>query len=413
MYYRYVVRELRHRINRTLVNILGIAVGIALFVSINAVTAAYKAASSQPLKDIGVDLIVQRAEKQSSQPAKETKSMRGIRLPFSNQLFSRQDMAALERIEGIDASAGALLLWEFSKNGFRSLMGVGDESFDLGAAKTRDWIIKGRFPEGPDEIALEKHFARFQKLALGEMFSVGGRPFKIVGLIEIKEGAQVTAANIYMPIDSTRMLLGKGGPDAVNLIYMRLKDPAMLNRIKSQLAERITAVSISSSDSFLELMGGVSKISEKYSVIASMVALLGAIMLIVKAMISNLVERSHEIGILKTVGWTEQDVQRQLALESFLQTIAGGLLGILVGYVISSALSFLTISIPIPWELNPVPAMARLSQGATQVIRLPISVSWYLSATAMLLSVGAGGVAALLMSRRAAAIKPADSLRQL
>jgi putative ABC transport system permease protein len=291
-------------------------------------------------------------------------------------------------------------------------MGVGDESSGLGAAKTRDWVIKGRFPESPGEVALEKHFARFQKLAIGDMLLVGEKSFKIVGLIEIKEGAQVASGNIYMSIDSARMLLGEG-PDAVNLIYMRLKNPSMLNHIKSQLIERITAVSISSTDSFLELMGGVSKISEKFSLIASIVAVLGAIMLIAKAMIANIVERSHEIGILKTVGWTQQDIQRQLGLEAFAQTMAGGLLGILAGYLISLALSFITISISIPWELNPIPAMARQAQAASQVVRFPISVSWYLSATAMGMSVGAGCVASFLMSRRAAVIKPADSLRQL
>ena len=38
MDYRYVFKELRHHHNRTLVNVVGIAVGIALFVSINAVS---------------------------------------------------------------------------------------------------------------------------------------------------------------------------------------------------------------------------------------------------------------------------------------------------------------------------------------------------------------------------------------
>ena len=59
MYYPYVLKELRFRFNRTLVNVFGIAVGIALFVSISAVSAAYKDAARQPFKNIGADLIVQ------------------------------------------------------------------------------------------------------------------------------------------------------------------------------------------------------------------------------------------------------------------------------------------------------------------------------------------------------------------
>ena len=57
MDYRYMLKELRHHHNRTLVNVVGIAVGIALFVSINAVSTAYQKAVSLPFKDLGADLV--------------------------------------------------------------------------------------------------------------------------------------------------------------------------------------------------------------------------------------------------------------------------------------------------------------------------------------------------------------------
>jgi len=394
------------------VNVFGIAVGIALFVSISAVSAAYKDAARQPFKNIGADLVVQRAEKKQSQPDNGTKSMRGIRLPFSNQLFDAQDLLSLQQIDGIDATAHALLLWEFAANGFRTIMGVDAAQPSLGAGRVQKWIKQGRFPQKPGEIALEKHFARFQKFGLGDTFQIGGRTFTIAGIIEIKEGAQVSAANIYMPLDSARMLLARK-PEAINLIYLRLNDPSMLNPIKSQLAAQIKGVSISSSDSFLELMGGVSMISERFSLIASIVGLLGAVVLIMKTMIANLVERSHEIGILKAVGWTQQEIQKQLTAEAFFQTLAGGLLGILVGYFISFLLGFLSITIPVPWELNPVPAMAKQAQAVSQVVRLPVSVSLSLAATAMGLSVIIGCVIAYVTGRRTSKMKPVDILRQL
>jgi len=394
------------------VNVFGLAVGIALFVSISAVSAAYKDAARQPFKNIGADLIVQRVEKQQSQAGNGTKSMRGIRLPFSNQLFDALDLQSLQQIEGIDAIAHALLLWEFAENGFRTIMGVDTGQPSLGAGRVQKWLKQGRFPKKLDEIALEKHFARFQKAGLGDPFLIGGHTFTITGIIEIKEGAQISAANIYTPIDSARMLLAQK-PEAINLIYLRLKDPSMLNPIKSQLAARIKGVSISSSNSFLELMGGVSMISERFSFIASVVGLLGAVVLITKTMIANLVERSREIGILKAVGWTQQEIQKQLTAEAFVQTLAGGLLGILVGYFISFFLGFLSITIPLPWELNPVPAMAKQAQAASQVVRLPVSVSLSLAVTAMGLSVIIGCVIGYLTARRTSKMKPVDILRQL
>ena len=412
MYYRYVIKELRHRSNRTLVNVFGIAVGITLFVAISAVSAAYKNAARQPFKNIGADLIVQRTENQQSQPDKGTKSMRGIRLPFSNQLFDAQDLLLLQHVEGIDATAHALLLWEFAEKGFRTIMGVDTGQPSLGAGRVQKWLKEGRFPQKPGEIALEKHFANFQKTAPGNTFLIDGHTFTITGIIEIKEGAQVSAANIYMPLDSARMLLARK-PEGVNLIYLRLNDPSRLNPIKSQLAAQIKGTSISSSDSFLELMGGVSLISERFSFIASMVGLLGAVVLIMKTMMANLVERSPEIGILKAVGWTRQEIQKQLTAEAFVQTLAGGLLGILVGYFIAFLLGFLSITIPVPWELNPMPAMAKQAQAASQVVRLPVSVSLSLAATAMGLSVIIGCVIGYVTGRRTSKMKPADILRQV
>jgi ABC-type antimicrobial peptide transport system permease subunit len=422
MYYPYVLKELRQRSGRTLVNVFGIAIGLALFVSINAVSTAYKTAAGQPFKDIGADLIVQRTEKHQARAEMIGKSMRGIRLPFSNQLFRRQDLDVLKQTDGIAAHAPALLLWEFAEGGFRTLIGVdaarsyATQSFGaeppLGAAKVRDWVKTGRFPEKPDEIALEKHFAKFHKITSGSTFLIGGKPFKVVGLIDIEEGAQVTAANIYMPLGSARMLLGRES-DALNVIYLRLKKPSLLNPIKSRLARQIEGATVSSSDSFLEIMGGVSKVSEKFALIASMVGLLGALALILKTMIANLMERSPEIGILKAVGWTQQDVQRQLRSEVLLQAIVGGIIGVLAGYALSALLGLLSISIPIPWELNPAPAIARHAQAANQVVRLPVSVSLSLAATALGLAVVSGCVAAYIVGRRAAHMKPADSLRQL
>jgi len=412
LYYPYIIKELLHRHNRTLVNILGIAVGIALFVSINATSTAYKKAVSRPFKNLGADLIVQRAEERNMQGGRPPASMRGIRLPFSNQLISPRDLNGITQIEGIDVGSSALLLWEFEKQGFRTIMGVDLDQPDLlGPVKVREWLKSGRFPEKQGEAVLEKHYAKFKAIHLGDTFKISGSPFRVVGLLEIKEGAQVAAANIYLPLGDAQALI-KGGPEAVNILYLRLQNPSMLNKVKKQISKEVKGVSVSSSDSFLELMGGVSMISGRFSMIASVVALLGAVLLIMKTMLSNLVERSREIGILKAVGWTHGEIQKQLMGEAFLQALIGGILGILVGYVISYGMGFLSISIPVPWDLNPLPAMAK-AEAATQAVRLPVSVSLGLAATSMALSLIVGCVTGYLLGRRTSKMKPADILRQL
>ena len=460
MNYRYVLKELRHHHNRTVVNILGIGIGISLFVSINAVSTAYQKAVGLPFKNLGADIVVQRPEKRAVDSSQPPASMRGIRLPFSNQLLPADDLEKLKTIEGVDSMASSLLLWEFDKGGFRTIMGVDLTQPSLGPVKVKDWLKEGRFPQKEGEVVLEKHYAKFHHKKMGDKIEIGDRSFGVVGLLEIKEGSQIASSNIYLPLQDAQNLLGgesggvhpvrnssealnpalrggapygaepgiipKSNPDiggtvgqrgtisnGVNIVYLRLKSPSLLSRVKTSIAGKLNGVSVTSSDSFLELMGGVSKISEQFSFIVSLIALGGAIFLIVKAMLSNLVERSREIGILKAVGWTERDIQKQLMGEVFLQSLVGGVFGILMGYFFSFLLGFLSIPVSTPWELNLLPAFAKDTAAAAQTVRLPVSVSAGLTVISLVLSLAAGGMASYFMGKRTAQMKPAEILRQL
>jgi putative ABC transport system permease protein len=460
MNYSYVLKELRHHHNRTLVNILGIGIGIALFVSINAVSTAYQKAVSLPFKNLGADIVVQRPEKRAVDSGQPPASMRGIRLPFSNQLLPSEDLEKLKTIEGVDSMASSLLLWEFDKGGFRTIMGVDLTQPSLGPVKVKDWLKEGRFPKKDGEVVIEKHYAKFQHKKMGDTLEINGRPFSVVGLLEIKEGSQIASANIYLPLQDAQGLLGtesggvypvrnSSGPsprrsgsghaggalnpagiipnpaiggtveqqgiisNGVNIVYLRLKNPSLLGQVKTDIARKLNGVSAASSDSSLELMGGVSKISDQFSFIVSIIALGGAFSLIIKAMLSNLVERSREIGILKAVGWTERDVQKQLMGEVFLQSLLGGVLGIVMGYFFSYLLGFLSIPVSTPWELNLLPAFAKDTAAAAQTVRLPVRISAGLTAVSLALSLVAGGMASYVMGKRTARMKPAEILRNM
>lgn len=412
MNYRYVLKELRHHHNRTLVNILGIGIGIALFVSINSVSTAYQKAVSLPFKNLGADLVVQRPEKRAVDSGQPPPSMRGVRLPFSNQILPPEDLEKLKSIQGVGSMASSLLLWEFDKGGFRTIMGVDLTQPSLGPVKVKEWLKEGGFPREAGEAVIEKHYAKFQHKKMGDTVEINGRPFSVVGLLEIKEGSQIASANLYLSLRDAQSLLG-GESGGVNIVYLRLKNPSLLSQVKTGISRQLDGVSITSSDSSLELMGGVSKISDQFSFIASIIALGGAIFLIIKAMLSNLVERSREIGILKAVGWTEADVQKQLMGEVFLQSLLGGFVGILMGYFFSYFLGFLSIPVSTPWELNLLPAFAKDTAAAAQTVRLPVTISAGLTAVSLALSLVAGGMASYVMGKRTVRMKPAEILRQL
>jgi putative ABC transport system permease protein len=290
-------------------------------------------------------------------------------------------------------------------------MGVDLSQPSLGPIKVKEWLSSGRFPQKEGEAVVEKHYAKFHHTQLGNTIEINGRPFNVVGLLEIKEGSQIASSNIYLPLQDAQNLVGQSG--SVNIVYLRLKSPSLLSQVKTTIGRQLAGVSVASSDSSLELMGGVSKISDQFSFLASIIALGGAVFLIVKAMLSNLVERSREIGILKAVGWTEGDVRKQLMGEVVLQSLAGGVLGVLMGYFFSYLLGFLSIPVSTSWELNLLPAFAKETVGAAQTVRLPVSISTGLTAISLGLSLAAGGMASYAMGKRTARMKPAEILRRL
>jgi hypothetical protein len=58
---RYMAKELWYRKRRTLTATIGLAVGMAILITMNALSAAYSEAARMPLKEIGADITVQRA----------------------------------------------------------------------------------------------------------------------------------------------------------------------------------------------------------------------------------------------------------------------------------------------------------------------------------------------------------------
>ena len=74
-------------------------------------------------------------------------------------------------------------------------------------------------------------------------------------------------------------------------------------------------------------------------------------------------------------------------------------------------LGFLSIPVSTPWQINLTPAFAKEATAAA--VRLPVSVSAWLTASALTLSLMAGALASFFMGRRTSRMKPADILRKL
>jgi ABC-type antimicrobial peptide transport system permease subunit len=99
--------------------------------------------------------------------------------------------------------------------------------------------------------------------------------------------------------------------------------------------------------------------------------------------------------------------------EALLQSVTGGIVGLIMGYGVSYLLGFVSIPITTPWDINLLPALAKSAESASSAVRLPVAVSASLTAAALALSLLAGALASYFMGRRTSRMKPVDILRRL
>ena len=124
---------------------------------------------------------------------------------------------------------------------------------------------------------------------------------------------------------------------------------------KTPTGQTTGAYSIYTPESFESQISSLFLMSDRLIFAVSLVALIGAVLIVIKSMSHTLMERRKEFGIMKAVGFRSKDIQREVAAETLLQAIIGYGIGVAMSFVAIFALAKTTVSIAIPWEMSPYP----------------------------------------------------------
>src|SRR3990170_6833155 len=125
----YLWTELRNRPSRALTGILSLALGVALFVSLQAYADGYRQAARAPLAEVGADLAAQR---QGAVPEK----FEGVVFPHSVAPIHRDEIDRIRGLSGVQAIAEVMFFWSFEPNGFVAGLGL-DPSDTFGPGRLR------------------------------------------------------------------------------------------------------------------------------------------------------------------------------------------------------------------------------------------------------------------------------------
>jgi putative ABC transport system permease protein len=410
----YLFKELYYQKRRTLTSILGLSIGIALLIILNSLSSAYRQAAHIPLQEIGADITVQRS-------GDVPRDLAGAVFPCSAVTIRKEEVEKIQKLPGVRGIGTGLLLWVFDPNRAWIVLGIEKEN-SIGPSLLRSSVTEGRFLEdGKPEALVEQAYARQFGIRLNDTVSVADKKFPVVGFVDASRAAKIAVANVYLPLKNAEDMAAssKGlqsvspyAPGDVNLLFIKAdqeKITGLASEMKGILGNKAT---VATPESFLKLLGSLFALSDKFTLAASLIAIIVAGLIAFKTMAGNIAERAREIGVLKAVGWTNRNVVSQLMSESVIQCFMAGILGLLIALVASFGLSFMKVNIPIPWEMSPTPHF--LPGGGDQVfktLQLPVHVPWNLAFFAILLSIVIGGMTGGLLGRHISKIKPSEVLR--
>lgn len=402
----YIFSQFLHRPARTLGVIGGIALGAALFVALNALGAGFRQASQAPLAGVAADLLITRPATGETAAAQRT---RGVRLPFGSVPFQPDEVARAQTVDGIVEVATALEIWDFGASQYQIVLGVNPDQNGVGPGKIlRDGLVSGRVfkADEPGVAVADRHYAAIFSLKPGDSVSIGGQSFQLVGIVDQQGSSQAGAANLYIPLTEAQKLVEMDAGQ-INQIYARVDDASRVDTIVGDLTAQLGTISAMSQESILQVMGGVARISTKFSTIAGLVGMFGGVLLAWVALGGLITERRREIGIMKAIGWRSGDVIRVFMGEIFLLGLLGGVLGIALGAGLAAVMGYLPA--PAVSVNETLPGLAAVDVPAA-ANRLTASVSFNTMSLALLIAIGGALLAGWRSVRQAAGLKPAQIL---
>jgi putative ABC transport system permease protein len=187
---------------------------------------------------------------------------------------------------------------------------------------------------------------------LGREIKVEGQPFTVVGVAQAKGSVfgQSQDAFVDIPIEKYFQIYGS----RTGITYAaRAVDQKVLEQAKDEMRMLIRArrhaqpgqddtFSILSSDALVSAFDQLTN-----AIAATAVAIVSIFMVVGGVVIMNIMlavvsERTHEIGIRKSVGARRQDILNQFLMESSMLAGMGGLIGVLLAWIVATAVRNLT-----------------------------------------------------------------------
>jgi len=391
----YVFANLKNRQLRSWLTILGIIIGITAIVTLIAVAQGLDSAVKKELAAFGADSIMVTPQVSLTGGA----SMSGS--------LDLNDVDVVKRTPGIDPSRVTTILAAQLTMGYKNtnvstyISGVDTDTYAKAVGDLLP-IGEGRMlkPGDTHVLVIGSAVAKDmfgEHIGLNTGIEIAGQKYRIIGIMKpsgIAMGGGYDS-DIYIPLQNARDALGSSvGKKEITVIWARAQKGADTEVVADRVDQRLMMkrkvkendkdYMIMTSQSIMDQIGAITSLLATFLGGVAAISLLVGGIGIANTMFMSVMERTREIGILKAIGARRGTILEIFVMEAGIIGLGGGLIGILLGVLISAGF------------------------GAVGV---PSRVTVELCVFALLFSVGVGMIAGYFPAKQAASLQAVEALR--
>ena len=384
--------SLKHRKISSILTILGIVIGITAIVSLMSIGEGLQYAVSKQLEAVGYDKII-------------VTSGSDLMAAFMGEGLKEDDVEMVKSVDGVETAFGILFKTIPIEYKRENLIGqvIGIRSKDTEEIFTQMKVFEmdvGRyFKSGERGVAiLGKKTAEslFEKeISIGDSLYLKGENFRVKGIMKSTANNQ-RDKSVFIPMEQLREITGS--KDSITMIFAKVSDVSKAEEISEEIEEELDEeygegfYQATTSQQLAENVGSIFAVLTFVLGGIASIALVVAGVGIANTMFTSVMERTKEIGVMKSIGATNYNIMEIFLIESALLGILGGIIGSLLGLMISYIITM------IAGNYLPVPFKAIVTMETIIM--------------SLLFSSFVGIFSGILPARKAAKLQPVEALRK-
>ncbi|MDD5178389.1 MAG: ABC transporter permease [Candidatus Nanoarchaeia archaeon] len=388
-YLTLAIKNIRHRSLRSWLTIIGIVIGIASIVALISVSQGLENAITVQFEQMGSNQIYVMGKMDTG---------------FSN-LIDQEDADLIKSMPEIEwvspyVMASGEVEYNNEKQFFSYILGMDTEVFEKSMTDSGYDTMEGRFLKKGESnsiiIGYKVSKDIFDKeIHVNNQIKIKDTKIKVIGVLE-EIGNPQDDSQLYMPIEDVRELFDK--PTELTMIQAKVKPGYDIETVAEKITDKLEkkknekeSFSVSTPEQLLAQFGTILVLVQVIlGGIASISLLVGGIG-IMNSMYTAVLQRTREIGIMKSIGATNKSIAILFLIEGGLFGLVGGIVGIALGTLIAYIVKY----------------AATLAGYSILLIKINVPLLIFV----LLFSIGVGLISTWLPAKRAVKMKPVDALR--